>query len=151
RLALPYVQRSGRPELLVASTLMGGLVGAGAVAAALGSHFDGSNVASVSLVAGGGFTGIVGGALIATRAVPRYIADNRALFILGGMWIGTVEGAGIGIVSSQLVTYSHDAEPPCPGSSPCRGPIGDQLRAGFIGAVPGLALGLTTGALLADH
>jgi hypothetical protein len=151
RLRLQYVQRSGRAELIVASTLMGGLVGAGAVAAALGSHFDGSNVASVSLVLGGGFAGVVGGALVATRLVPRYIPDNRALFILGSMWIGAVEGAGIGIVSSQLVTYSHDRVEPCPGPGPCRGAIGDELRAGFIGAVPGLALGLTTGSLLADH
>jgi MFS family permease len=35
----------------------------------------------------------------------------------------------------------------CPGPGPCRGPIGEQLRAGFLGAIPGLALGLTTGAL----
>jgi hypothetical protein len=151
RLKLQYVQRSGRPELIVASTLMGGLVGAGAVAAALGSHFDGANVASVSLVAGGAFTGFVGGALIATRVVSHYIPDNRALFVLGSMWLGVAEGAGVGIVSRQLATFAQTPAPPCPGPSPCRGSIGDQLRAGFIGTIPGLAVGLTTGSLLSSH
>jgi hypothetical protein len=151
QLRLPYVQRSGRPELVVTSALMGVLVGAGAVAAALGSHFDGANVASVLLFAGGGFTGGVAGGLIATRVVPRYIPDNRALFVLGGMWIGVAEGAGIGIVGRQIATYSHDVTPPCPGPGPCRGPIGEQLQAGFLGSIPGLALGLTAGSLLSER
>ena len=40
RLRLTYVQRSGRPELLFASGLMGALLGAGAVAAAIGKDFE---------------------------------------------------------------------------------------------------------------
>ncbi len=34
---------------------------------------------------------------------------------------------------------------------PCRSPIGEQLRSAFIGSIPGLALGLTTGALTSAH
>ena len=47
RLRLPYVQRSGRPELLFASGLIGALLGAGAVAAAIGKDFEAQDVASV--------------------------------------------------------------------------------------------------------
>ena len=35
--------------------------------------------------------------------------------------------------------------------APCRPPLGVELRAGFLGSIPGLALGLTTGALTADR
>ena len=84
RLRLPYVQRSGRPELLVASGLIGGLVGAGAVAAAIGKELDDP----------GRRVGRAGHAAAASRArsrarssrtplVPQYIPDNQALFILG--------------------------------------------------------------------
>src|SRR5689334_5534233 len=47
RLRLHYVQRSGRPELVVASSLLGGLVGAGAVIAGIGNSLESPNVASV--------------------------------------------------------------------------------------------------------
>jgi hypothetical protein len=150
RLSLPYIQRSGRPELLLATALVGGLVGAGAVIAAIGTHFDTDNVNSVLLAGGGGLTGIVAGALVATRVVPDYITDNRALFILGSMWLGLAEGAGVGIVGRQILIYSGDPVAPCPYGS-CRGSVGEQLRDGFIGSLPGLALGLTTGSLLSDR
>src|SRR5262249_42328304 len=132
RLSLPYIQRSGRPELLVASALLGGFVGAGAVIAAIGTHFGGANVNSVLLASGGGLTGLVGGGLVANALVPGYIPDNRALFILGNMWIGLAEGAGVGIVGRQLATFSEPRVDPCPGPGPCRGSIGEQLRTGFI-------------------
>jgi hypothetical protein len=148
QLILPYTQRSGRPELLVASGIIGAFFGAGAVAAAIGRNVDSQNVASVLLISGGGVTGAVAGALIATPFVPRYIQDNRALFILGFMWVGAVEGAGAGIIARQITTYNQAAVPPC--DKPCRGPIGDQLRASFIGSVPGIAVGLTAGALLSS-
>ena len=45
---------SGRPELIVASAIMGGFVGAGAVAAAIGKRPRRQNVASVLLATGGG-------------------------------------------------------------------------------------------------
>jgi hypothetical protein len=143
RLALPYVQRSGRPELLVASGIIGAFVGAGAVAAAIGKSWGQQNVATVSLSMGGGFAGAVTGALVATRIVPRYIPDNRALFILGAMWIGGVEGAATGIVLRQANPLPIPPLPMTPN------PTGDQLSAAFLASLPGLALGLTTGALFA--
>jgi hypothetical protein len=138
RFALPYVQRSGRPELLVASGIIGAFVGAGAVAAGIGKSWSDSNVGTVSLTTGGGFAGAVAGALVATRIVPRYIPDNRALFILGAMWIGGVEGATGGIVWRKAISPA-DSRPP----------INEELSAAFVGSLPGLALGLTTGALFA--
>jgi hypothetical protein len=149
RFQLSYKQRSGRPELLFASALLGGFVGAGAVAAAIGKDLDNQNVASVLLATGGGFTGAVVGGLLATPFVPGYIPDNRALFIIGGMWVGALEGFGVGVVGRQIATY--EASDPSPCQSPCRGSVGNYLRVGFEGSLPGLALGLTTGALLAKH
>jgi hypothetical protein len=146
-LRLPYKERSGRTELLVASTVVGALVGAGAVAAAIGSHFEDAGVSSLLFTTGGAVAGGIAGVLIATPLVPQYIPDNRALFILGGMWIGAAEGAGVGIVGKQIVTASRTPEAPCPGQGNCRGPIGDQLRAGFIGSLPGITIGLTASGL----
>jgi hypothetical protein len=150
-LRLNYAQRSGRPELIVASSLIGAFVGVGAVAAAIGPHLEDANVASVLLVSGGGIVGIIGGALAATPLVPRYIPDNHALFILGDMWIGGTEGALIGILAQRIISQSQATSTSCLGLSPCRPPLGVQLRAGFLGSIPGLALGLATGALTADH
>lgn len=147
RLRLAYVQRSGRPELVVASSLLGGLVGAGAVVAGIGDSLENPNVAAVLLVGGGGFSGAVAGALIGSALTPRYIPDNQALYILGGMWIGTAEGLMGGVIVRQVMTARGQVIDPCPGPDPCRGPVSDQLRAGFVGALPGLTLGLTAGAL----
>ncbi len=104
RFRLAYTQRSGRPELVVASAIMGGFFGAGAVAAAIGKNLDGQNVATVLLTGGGGLAGTIAGALIATSFVPRYIPDNRALFIIGATWIGGAEGAMAGFVVQQTIT-----------------------------------------------
>jgi hypothetical protein len=150
-LRLPYAQRSGRAEIVVASGVIGAFIGAGAVAAAIGKPLQDPGVASVLLVTGGGLAGGIGGALIAGPLVPKYIPDNRALFILGSMWMGGAEGAGIGIVWQQTTTHRERVVSPCTGPGNCRTPVGVQLRAGFIGSLPGLALGLTTGALTADH
>ncbi len=151
RLTLPYRQRSGRPELLGASIAVGGLFGAGAVAAAIGGSFQDRNVSSVLLASGGAIAGGIVGLLIATPLVPRYIPDNHAFFIMGGMWIGLTEGALIGIVSQQIDTALDTVQPPCPGRGPCRGALGDELRAGFYGSVPGFALGLTGSVLLRNR
>jgi hypothetical protein len=151
RVRLSYAQRSGRPELLVASALIGGFIGAGAVAAGIGEKLEDANVATVLLTTGGGIAGVIAGALVATPLVPRYIPDNRALFILGMMWIGGAEGAATGMIWQQVRTHNEPLQKPCPGPGPCRGPIGEQLRAGFIGSLPGLALGLTTGSLVANR
>ncbi|HVV49565.1 MAG TPA: hypothetical protein VHO06_07895 [Polyangia bacterium] len=148
RFQLPYKQRSGRPELLGASAVVGGLFGAGAVVAAIGGSFQDPNVSSVLLATGGAVSGGIVGWLVATPIVPKYIPDNQALFILGGMWIGLADGAAAGVVVQQVVTADGTGQAPCPGPGPCRGTLGDQLRAGFIGSAPGLALGLTGGILL---
>jgi len=147
RLRLNYVQRSGRPELVFASSLLGGLIGAGAVVAGIGDALESPNVASVLLVGGGAFSGVVAGALVGSALTPRYIPDNQALYILGGMWIGTAEGLMGGVVVRQVMTARGHVILPCPGPDPCRGSVADQLRAGFVGALPGLTLGLTAGAL----
>jgi hypothetical protein len=146
---LSYAPRSGRPELITASAVIGGFIGAGAVAAAIGKDLEEPNVASVLLVSGGGLAGIVAGALVATPFVPRNIPDNRALFILGNMWIGGAEGAMAGITIQQAITHSTTPVPPC--RDPCRPSLGLELRAGFFGSLPGIAVGLTAGALTADR
>jgi hypothetical protein len=151
RVTLPYRQRSGRPELLGASIAVGGLFGAGAVAAAIGSSFQNRNVSSVLLTSGGAIAGGIVGLLVATPLVPRYIPDNHAFFIMGGMWIGLTEGALIGIVAQQIETTLDTLQPQCPGPNPCRGALGDELRAGFYGSVPGFALGLTGSVLLRNR
>jgi hypothetical protein len=150
-LRLPYAQRSGRPEVIVASGVIGAFVGAGAVAAAIGQPLQDPNVASVLLVTGGGLAGAIGGALVAGPLVPRYIADNRALFVLGNMWMGGAEGAGLGMIWQQVTTHREAKVPPCTGPGNCRTPLGVQLRASFIGSLPGFALGLGAGALTADR
>jgi hypothetical protein len=149
-LRLAYAQRSGRPELIVTSSVMGALIGAGAVAAAIGGNLEKPDVASVLLVTGGGLSGAIAGALIATPLV-RYIPDNRALYIMGDMWIGAAEGFSAGLIWEQVHTFRGDVNSPCPGPHPCRPSLGEQLRGGFVGSLPGLAVGLTTGVLTADH
>jgi hypothetical protein len=157
-LHLAYEQRSGRPELVVTSAVMGGLVGAGAVAAAIGKDLQKPEVASVLLISGGLAAGVITGALVATTLVPRYVADNRALFILGGMWVGAAEGVATGVIWQQVQSRSQGCQAPNSTetvagfiSLPCRPPLGLELRAGFVGSLPGLALGLTAGSLLADR
>src|ERR1022692_1453482 len=150
RFTLSYKQQSGRPELIFASALLGGFVGAGAVAAAINKNLDGQNVQSVLLATGGFISGAAIGALLATPLVPKYIPDNRALFIIGGMWIGAAEGFGVGVVGRQIATVESAPVSPC-GPNPCRGPIGEQLQVGLIGSLTGLGLGLPSGALFAKH
>lgn len=148
RLRLTYVQRSGRPELLFASGLIGALVGAGAIAAAIGKDLDSQNVASIALITGGGIAGAVAGTVVGTPLIPQYIPDNQAFFILGSTWIGAAEGMGVGFVWQQVTTHNGMRTDNCPpGTETCRPQIGNQLRAAFVGSLPGLALGLTGGAL----
>src|SRR6185312_1632279 len=151
RLTLSYRQRSGRPELLGASAVVGGLFGAGAVVAAIGSSFQDPKVSSVLLASGGAIAGGVIGLLVATPLVPTYIPDNRAFFIMGGMWIGLVDGGIMGIVGEEIDTANDTVQRPCPGPRACRGALGDELRGGFYGSAAGLALGLTGGVLLRNR
>jgi hypothetical protein len=140
-LQLNYVQRSGRAELVVASGILGALTGAAAVAAGIGEALENAEVSSVSLLVGGAAVGAVAGTLVANSVVPSYIPDNRALFILGGMWIGAAEGALAGIAVRQA---SYDPPPGSPDTPP---KPSVQLRAGFLGSLPGLAVGITAGGL----
>jgi len=150
RFQLRYRQRSGRRELIAASGVLGAFLGAAAVAAAIGRDLNDQSVSSVLLATGGGISGAALGILLATPLVPDYIPDNRALFIIGGMWIGAAEGFGTGLVGYQIVSHEGTPSPPlCP--QPCRADLGDQLRAGFVGSIAGLGLGLTAGALSSRH
>jgi hypothetical protein len=151
RLRLTYVQRSGRPELLFASGLIGALLGAGAVAAAIGQDFESQDVASIALITGGGIAGAVAGTVVGTPLIPSYIPDNQAFWILGTTWIGAAEGMGVGFVWRQVSTNNDMPDPKScpPGSGACRPSIGFQLRAAFVGSLPGLAIGLTAGSLTA--
>jgi len=144
---LRYVQRSGRPELLVASSILGGVVGTGAVAAALGNKATNQNVSTVGLLVGGALAGTLTGGLIANRVVPAQIPDNRALFILGGMWVGAAEGALTGMIirQSRETSQKHDEASDLP---EFRKVPDDLSTAAFVGSLPGLAVGVTTGALL---
>jgi hypothetical protein len=148
RLQLQYVQRSGRPELIGASAVLLGFVGAAAVAAAIGKQLEDPSVSALLLTGGGALTGTVAGALAGSVLVPTYIPDNRALFIIGAMWVGAAEGAGAGISIEQTVASDDNSDPNCQG---CRAPLGERLRAAFFGSLPGLALGITSGALLSSH
>ena len=150
RFQLRYRQRSGRRELIAASGVLGAFIGAAAVAAAIGRDLNDQNVSSVLLATGGGISGAALGILLATPLVPDYIPDNRALFIIGGMWIGAVEGFGTGVVGYQIATHFGGPSPPCI-PEPCRPDVGDQLRAGFVGSIAGLGLGLTASALSSKH
>ena len=147
---LTYRQRSGRRELIAASGVLGAFIGAAAVAAAIGRDLSNQSVSSVLLATGGGISGAALGVLLATPLVPDYIPDNRALFIIGAMWIGATEGFGTGVVGYQVATHFGGASPPCL-PEPCRADVGDQLRAGFVGSIAGLGLGLTAGALSSKH
>jgi hypothetical protein len=150
RFELKYRQRSGRRELIAASGVLGAFIGAAAVAAAIGRDLNEQNVSSVLLATGGGISGGALGILLATPLVPDYIPDNRALFIIGGMWIGAAEGFGAAVVGYQLATHLGGPSPPCL-PDPCRPELGDQLRAGFVGSIAGLGLGLTASALSSKH
>ncbi len=150
RFQLRYRQRSGRRELIAASGVLGAFIGAAAVAAAIGRDLDSQSVSSVLLATGGGISGAALGILLATPLVPDYIPDNRALFIIGGMWVGAAEGFGAGVVGYQVATHFGGPSSPCIPEA-CRPDLGDQLRAGFVGSIAGLGLGLTASALSSKH
>jgi len=150
---LRYIQRSGRPELVVASAIVGGLVGAGAVAAGLGPDLEGAQVSSVAFTLGGAVTGAVTGVLIANNVVPARIPDNRGLFVIGGIWVGAAEGVLTGFVIRQsMATSSVNTDPVHPAYADLGAykhvPLGSQLRYGFVGSLPGLLLGTGAGALM---
>jgi hypothetical protein len=153
---LRYVQRSGRPELVFASAVMGGLIGAGAVVGTVYEAQENSKpgaVAAVSLSLGGALVGTIGGALLANRFVPSYMPDNRALFVIGGMWIGAAEGALTGIYVRQVLTTATptDKTTVAPPQHLERPKLSRQLKAAFGGSLPGIVVGTTAAALLSHH
>jgi len=154
RIRLHYVQRSGRPDLILSSTLLGGFLGASAVAAKIGKDINQQGVSTVTFVLGGSVTGGVLGGLLTNALVPPYIADNRALFVLGAMWIGAFDGAMGGAVirqatlSAPKVHSTGCLESATPGN--CQR-LSSVLRSAFVGSLPGLALGTAAGAIFSDR
>jgi len=120
---LAYVQRSGRPELI------GFWTGITALGGGLGvlTRLDPKQPANLTLVAAGALAGGIGAAVLATALVPRYIKDNRALFRIGGSWIGDVEGLSLGLALTQ------------------------SLSGAWLGGVAGLGVGSLAGWWLDDH
>lgn len=97
---LTYVQRSGRPELIGFWTGIGAVGGGLAVLtqgnpANQGAQFG---VFGAGILAGGLALGVLSST---TPLVPSYIRDNLALFRIGSMWIGDVEGAALAMALSQ--------------------------------------------------
>jgi hypothetical protein len=101
---LTYVQRSGRPELIGFWTGIGAV--GGGLAMFTQSNTKGPDNLSLSLPLFG--AGILAGGIgfgvlsSTTPLVPDYIRDNLALFRIGAMWIGDVEGATL------AMGLSHD-------------------------------------------
>ena len=98
---LTYVQRSGRPELIGFWTGMGA-VGGGLAVLTQGSP-DLKKSLSVSLFSAVTLAGGLGLGVLSstTPLVPSYIRDNLALFRIGAMWVGDVEGATLAMGLSQ--------------------------------------------------
>jgi hypothetical protein len=90
---LNYVQRSGRPELIGFWTGIGAV--GGGLAVLTQSNPSSGNPLSLTVLGAGVLAGGIGlGVLSSTTSlVPNYIRDNLALFRIGAMWIGDVEGA----------------------------------------------------------
>ena len=106
---LTYVQRSGRPELIGFWTGIGALGGGLAVLTQQpGNPVDNPQLSlpllSAGLLAGGLGLGVLSST---TPLVPTYIRDNLALFRIGAMWIGDVEGAtlAMGLTHSWTATF----------------------------------------------
>ena len=149
---LSYVQRSGRPELVFATAAMGGLIGAGAVAGAvvaakeLATEGTADNISLAGFTLGGALGGTVVGGLVGGSLVPSYIPDNQAFFVIGGMWVGVAEGALAGMsISERLEPFPNG------GSSRRAALVSSELHGALIGSLPGLAIGVTSGALLMNR
>ena len=102
---LTYVQRSGRPELIGFWTGMGA-IGGGLAVLTQGDSQKASASLSLSLFSAGMLAGGLGlGVLSSTTAlVPNYIRDNLALFRIGSMWVGDLEGATLAMALTQSWT-----------------------------------------------
>ncbi len=126
KLDLDRVQRSGDLELVAWTTALGMAAGGSAVLTLTGDPSNPGRGAAGALVAGtivGGVAALVPAILI----VPRYITDNRALFIIGGEWMGAAEGVAVGL------TFKN------------------SMGAGLIGGLAGFATGTVTASVLKDR
>ena len=105
---LTYVQRSGRPELIGFWSGIGA-AGGGLAVLTQGSPTDLKASLSVSLFGAGMLAGGLALGVLAdtTPLVPSYIRDNLALFRIGSMWVGDVEGAtlAMGLSHSWTATW----------------------------------------------
>lgn len=123
---LRYVQRSGRPDLITAWGLLGAV---GSVALVMDLAADRSvdvgqpNPASLSLLAAAAGAGAVAGGLLGSRLAPSYIPDNRSMYRIGWMTMGTLEGT--------LAALS----------------VRPGLTSGLAGGAAGLVVGSSLGAL----
>lgn len=99
---LNYVQRSGRPELIGFWTGIGA-VGGGLAVLTQGDPTNSSLPLVSSLFGAGMLAGGLGLGVLSstTPLVPDYIRDNRALFRIGAMWIGDLEGAALAMGITQ--------------------------------------------------
>ena len=99
---LNYVQRSGRPELIGFWTGMGAL-GGGLAVLTRGNPDEPSLPLVTSLLGAGMLAGGLGLGVLAstTPLVPDYIRDNQALFRIGAMWIGDLEGATLAMAITR--------------------------------------------------
>ncbi len=122
---LPYIQRSGRPELIGFWTATGA-IGAGMAVVSLLADPDPTKAVSVTLIGAAGLVGGIVGGVTSTAFVPDYIRDNRALFRIGAMWMGAAEGATLGLAFSG------------------------NLASGWIGGTVGLGAGTVLGTWLDD-
>ena len=105
---LTYVQRSGRPELIGFWSGIGA-VGGGLAVLTQGDPRNLKASLSVSLFGAGMLAGGIGLGVLAdtTPLVPNYIRDNLALFRIGSMWVGDLEGAtlAMGLSHSWTATW----------------------------------------------
>jgi len=97
---LTYVQRSGRPELIGFWTGIGA-VGGGLAVLTQGNPKKQSLAVplfSAGILAGGLGLGVVAST---TPLVPSYLRDNLALYRIGAMWVGDLEGATLAMALTQ--------------------------------------------------
>jgi len=133
---LTYIQRSGRPELI------GFWSGIGAVGGGLAVLTQGnptnqslplvSTMFGAGMLAGGLGLGVLSST---TPLVPTYIRDNLALFRIGAMWVGDLEGATL----AMALAAPQSPDNPSQSWTPT-----------FLGGLGGLAAGAVAGWWLDD-
>jgi hypothetical protein len=146
---LTYVQRSGRPELIGFWTGIGA-AGGGLAVLTQGNPGDSSLPLAVPLFGAGMLTGglALGVLSSTTPLVPDYIRDNLALFRIGAMWVGDVEGAtlAMGLSGNWTATWLGGAAGLTAGAfagwwlddkSPNYGRVALIQSAALLGAVAG--------------